>query len=318
MKRSFLCLIAWLLFAAPSVAAESPCGAVLCLTDLSTEEARRVVAMVDTGRTEHPEAFLGLARIRASIPDLEAASRGRHAVVGPSIVGLGEGATAAILERLVLTDDGSTILSPTALAAWELGLIDSLGRIRDPRAAGVLDAVCRSPHVEPEVLRVAASALGRLETDSAAVTLVEASHATGDRGRAVLAGMGHCRRLVVARRLAEALPEQHEFDAHRDVARSLATVANSLVWRAELVTHPDEGEEIRSIATRALLFDFITRDEAERSTLVKALMVVDDPETNRLIDSQRASADPELLEALDDLQERLENNPVSRLDTPKR
>ncbi|MEN8163988.1 MAG: hypothetical protein ABFS37_07660, partial [Acidobacteriota bacterium] len=285
-------------------------------SELSADEAQRVNDLVADGRVGHAIAFEGVALVRASVPGLDAAKRGRLAVVGPAFTGLGDGAVPAILERIVLADPGQETWTPSARAAWRIGLLDALGKLRDPRGAAVLEAVCRSPQVEPQTLRVASAALGRLETDSAAAVLVELSREPGKRGRAVTAGMGHCRRIPVVRRLVEALREQRDAATHRDVARSLATAASAPVWRAGLARHPEEGREIRSLAARALFEDFVASSDDERKTLVTALLVVDHPTTPGLIDRARTNAGPELSAALDHLARRLEFNPVSRFANP--
>ncbi len=316
MKRFLLSLVVFLLLATTPANADAPCGVVLCLSEFSADEAQRVTDLVAAGRAEHAIAFEGLARVRATVPELDAAKHGRFALVGPSISGLGDGTVPAIIERLVLADLGPETLTPSARAAWRIGLLDAIGKLRDPRGAAVLEAVCRSPKVEPETLRVASAALGRLETDSAAEVLVELSPEPGARGRAVLAGMGHCRRLPVVRRLVEALPEQRDAATHRDVARSLATAASAPVWRAGLVRHPKEGQEIRSLAVRVLFNEYVARSDNERKALVTALLVVDHPAIAGLIEQERAKADPELSAALDHLARRLESNPVSRFANP--
>jgi hypothetical protein len=316
MKNSVILSVVVLTSAASLAQSGEPCGALLCRTDLSAELAQRVLDIVADARTEDGSTFDAVARVRASVPELDASKRGRVAIVGPGLTKTGEGAVPAILERVVLADPGSETLSGSALTAWRIGLLEALGRLRDPRSAAVLEAVCRSPELEPQLLAAAAAALGRLETDAAAAVLVELSHTPGERGRAVLAGMGHCRRLAVVRRVAEALPEQRDAASHRAVVRSLATAASAPVWRAGLVRHPEEGAEIRALAAGALLHDFVGRSAAERGRIVTALLVVDEPSTQGRINDARSLADPGLLADLDHLARRLQANPVSRMSTP--
>jgi hypothetical protein len=136
------------------------------------------------------------------------------------------------------------------------------------------------------------------------------------RGRAILAGMGHCRRLVVAHRLADALHEPSGGESIRAVAQSLATAASAPVWRAGLVIHHEEGAEIRRIAAHALLERFVIGNDGDRRELTTALLVVDEPMTFSLLAGHRSNASPELLWALDHLAKRLESNPVARFSTP--
>ena len=88
------------------------------------------------------------------------------------------------------------------------------------------------------------------------------------------------------------------------------------MWRAGLVTHPEEGAEIRRIAVYALVERFVISNEHDRRELTTALLVVDEPITFSLIAGHRSNASPELLWALDHLTKRLESNPVARFSTP--
>ena len=317
MKRLWMAAALIAAMGAGLASAAPRCGAVLCPTDLSVEQLQQVIEIIDEGRSRAPEAFDRLAAVRAALPAADAARHGRYAVIGPALASLGDGALPALVERVVVDDPGPEKLEGTALMAWRMGLVEAIGKQRDQRAAAVLEAVCRHQGAEPELLTTAAGALGKLESDEAAQVLVELSEQRGRRGRAVLAGMGHCRRLAVARRLAEALAEADDHEALRSIARSLATAANGPVWRAGLVKHPAEGPELRQIATRALLASFVEGDDLARRELTTALLVVDDPLALTLIADERASAPPEIVGALDHLAARLASNPVSRMKVAK-
>jgi len=300
----------------PCVLAETPCGVVLCPSDLAVDDAQRLVSLIDDARASNPVVFEQVVALRAALPEIDAAKRGRFAVLGPALAGLGAEALPAFLERLFLADPGPDGLTASAWMAWRLSLIEAVGRLRDDRAAAALEGICRHPAVDTDVLTVAAGALGKLETDAVAAVLVELSRGDDARGRAILAGMGHCRRLVVAHRLAAALLEPSDGESIRAVARSLATAASAPVWRAGLVTHPEEGAEIRRIAAQALVERYVIGNERDRRELTTALLVVDEPMTFSLIAGYRSNASPELLRALDRLTKRLESNPVARFSTP--
>lgn len=293
------------------------CGELLCLTDLSGDEARAIAELVAEARVDFPSAFDGVASVCERVPDMDARKHGRLALVGPPLGSMGNGAVPAIIDRLVLTPSESEAWTASARTAWRIGLVDALGRFRDPRAEMVLGAICRSSDISPKVLEAASAALGRLETDTAASTLLKLSSQPGERGVAVLAGMGHCRRSDIAARLAEALPEQRNPVDHRRVARALATVASGPIWRAGMTEHPDEGPVVRQLATQALFEAWLTRSEAERPGLVTAMLVVDDPSLSGLIALRREGADPGLARALHDLERRLASSPVSRMKVPR-
>ena len=189
-----LCLptVVAVVLGAALVLAETPCGVVLCPSDLAVDDAQRLVSLVDNVRMENPMVFEQVAELRAALPEIDAAKRGRFAVLGPALAGLGADALPVFLDRLVLADPGPNGLTPSAWTVWRLSLIEAVGRLRDDRAAAVLETICRHPAVETNVLTVAAGALGKLETDAVAAVLVELSRDDDARGRAILAGMGHC------------------------------------------------------------------------------------------------------------------------------
>jgi len=303
-------------FAAASVVADEPCGAVLCPSDLSVEDRLAVHTLVAESRVSEPEAFSRVAAVWRALPAADASTRGRLAAMSPALAAIGREALPALLERLVLADPGRGELTRSAWLAWRIGLIDAVGRLRDQRASAVLEALLARTELESEVRRAAAAALARLETDEAATVLVELSRLDGEAGLAVLAGMGHCRRVEVAKRLAEALGAAQSFEETHTVARSLATAASGPVWRAGLVRHPEEGDALRRIAATALIDAFMGGDEDRQRVLTTALLVVDEPGAMRRIAEEREHASGERAAALDVLAGRLAANPVSRMATP--
>src|SRR5690606_10282080 len=97
------------------------------------------------------------------------------------------------------------------------------------------------------------------------------------REEAILAGMGACHRVAVARALADVLAKHPEGERAKVVARSLGRVGNAWAWK----TLPDRSEETssRRIAAEALVGAYVHYRSEAREAAAKALLVIDAPET---------------------------------------
>src|SRR5690606_6309435 len=102
------------------------------------------------------------------------------------------------------------------------------------------------------------------------------------------AGMGECRHLRVVEELARRLRDAPDDDMARAAARSLGRAGNAWAWRT-ISDHRDEAR-IRETAARALVDAYVNRDGEARDAASNALMVVDAPETARIIEAARQAA----------------------------
>jgi len=213
-------------------------------------------------------------------------------------------------------EGGRGSLTDTAWLAWRLNLLEAVGGLRDPRATSVLEAIVASPEQDFLLVRAAATALGKLNHDAAAMKLIAASR-LGAPGRrlAVLAGMGHCRRTPVARRLAEALRAVRgrpgEERAVKHLARALGDVGNAWAWQTPEVQASGDESAVRGVAAEALVEAYRdTENVASRRLLTKAILVVDDPTTRGRIAAAREGANASQRAALDELERRVDRNPL--------
>jgi len=163
-----------------------------------------------------------------------------------------------------------------------------------------------------DLIKVTSESLGRLGDDAAAQQLIALAKQQGPKQKAVLAGMGECRRLSVAQALASA--SQGSFGAldeegARLVAKALGQVGSAWAWK---LPSPYQSEEAatRAAAAKALIDLFVARDDSARSTVTAAVLMVDDPATPQLIAQARQGASPALTAALDALAQRFAKNPV--------
>jgi len=287
--------------------AASANGLVLPSSAFSSEDKEALVASVEKARAESLKAFQSVETIVRQMPSLDAKKRGRYAPITQTMRLLGKDLLFPALEVLALRAP-SVEMNASAALSLKMGLIESVGELKDARAVPVLKAILQSAQAEKEVYRSAGEALGRMGTDEAAATLISLSRGTSTRAQAVLSGMGTCRRLDVVQRLAQSLEGQSNTVSAVSVIKSLGEVGNSWAWRLE----PSRASEtqVRNSAAQALVQAFVKGDSTVRQAASNALMVIDAPATLQYVQVATMNVDARTKEDLQRLQKRFENNPV--------
>jgi HEAT repeat protein len=317
MIRSLLTLALLL----PSLALAAAPGTPL---PLSPAQRKELAAQIATARERSPRAFEAVDALFAELPKLDAQKRGRILPVGPMLKPLGADAVMPLIHELAFRDRSQSFaeLPPSAVKAWRIGALEALGVQRDVRARPVLEAALRAPAGEdPQVVRAAAEALGRLGDDAAVQTLLHLAQPGMPHQAAVLAGMGSCRRSETTGRLmielmAEKLPEPAQ---GRALVRALSDAGNAWAWQTPAVRkYATEEREVRSKAAYALIWAYVRYEDDVRQEAFNALRVVDSPDTAAQMAEVRKSAvllrglaeTPAIYAALDELAKRLESNPA--------
>lgn len=265
-------------------------------------------ADVARARALDASAFVNVSAIVGGASSAHAAARGHRAPIARVLAKLG---TAATLPMLELVAEGAPKGVPAAMApVVRRDLIEALGLVGlqgDVRALPVLVPLLSEPGEDAESTRTTAEAVARIGTPEAASALVGAlAGATPDRARALVAGMGECRRIVVTEAIARRLAGSPPDAMARAAARSLGRAGNAWAWKA--LADRSEETRIRETAARALVDAFV-RLESSRDATSNALMVVDASVTPALIADARKTAAPAAQTALDGLATRFANNP---------
>lgn len=289
--------------AAAGAAGAEPPSTVVRIPANAKVELRREVTHA---RAADARPFVTVQGIVTSAEAAHARARGRRAPIALYLAKLGPSALMPMLEMLAL--DAPRGVSAKAAPAIRRDLVEAVGLLRDPRALPVLSAILDDASVDEDTTRTAAEAVARLGTEEAATRIIGALDAsTGDRARAILGGMGECRRARVADAIAARLRAAGDDATARVAARSLGRAGNAWAWK----TAADRTEEprVREIAARALVAAFVVRDGEARTAADHALMVVDAPQTPALIQEAKKGASAETAKALDDLAARFANNP---------
>lgn len=300
--------LALLAMSAPASAA----GAGLDPNELTPATRATLKAEIARARVETPELFKAVADIASRAREIEASGRARGIPLTLHFKPLGHRALYPLLEELAFDSHAPKDLPPVAASALRLGLIESVGTIRDARAVPVIAKILELSR-DDRTTRSAAEALARIGTDDAMDILVAgATKARADgaaaRERAILVGMHDARREAAARFLAKRLRDAADDETARVLAKSLGGVGNAWAWST--LSDQREARATRAVAAEALVDAFVRFRGEAREQAAKALLVVDDASTPSLIAIARRSASGELAADLDRLERRLATNPT--------
>jgi len=288
--------------AAQACAAEQ--GAVIPLSALAEADRQALVAGIEQARSEDPGRFGGVRQTLHMLLEIRVRS-----IVGSDHVTrrveFGRDDLFSLLELIAVRGPERGDLRDGQWLDVQGWLIGSVGRLRDPRALPVLEAVLRSEEVDPALLLGAAAAIARLESDEAAdllLSILDDPSEPKARRDAVLRGIGFCGRARVALRLADLLAQAPEPETACAIVDSLGQVGNFGLWATQGRPN-DEEKVVRTVAAEAALRAFLAYDEEEVRTRAKgALMLVGDLSMLSLIETQQRSVTaPEDLAALEKL-----------------
>ncbi len=238
-----------------SSAAPSDPAAGVSPSVLVTPAARSALqAKVDLARMATPALFDTLRAIRADVPNLERQRRGNHALVGRILANLGKDALLPMLDMLVFREAEERALEPNARVAWRAGLIEAIGKLRDPFALPYIGALLDGPETEPHLVFAAAQALARHGGDESTDKLVLRSAQPDPKRVSIVKALGECRREKAARAIVAVL-ESNTADPllSKTAVDALGMVGSSWAWAVPEVAKNGEGDRTREVAARALI-----------------------------------------------------------------
>lgn len=268
------------------------------LADLRVDVAR--------ARAVDPGSFIAVSNIVARAPESAKRARNFKANTAREIARLGPNAVMPALELLAV--DPPHGLPAASVPIVRRDLVEAVGLLRDARGLPVLSTILDGQDEDAETLRTTAEAIARIGTDEAADKLVATlQSANVERGRAVVAGMGECRRVRVVDAIAARLRATNDDLTVRAASRAIGRAGNAWAWQAA----GDRSEEtaIRETAARALVETFVRQQGEARDAASNALMVVDAPITPSLIAAAKSGASPDTVQALERLAARFARNP---------
>lgn len=289
-------------------------GVMLAPSSLDAKARTALELAIKHDKSKNASAFSEVAKARAELADLDAQKRGRLAALTPRLKALGPQAVLAMLNELAFDAKPKGALTDTAWQAWRLGLLEASSMLRDPRSEPVYAAVLDGAESDAALVKAASEALARLSTDTAAAKLVALSKKTGSKQLAIVTGMGHCRRAVVAERLATMLGGASDADTVSGLARALGDVGSAWAWKTPTVQQAAPGEEAKTrlAAAKALVDAYATAPTAARGMLMKAVLVVDHPQTGALVASAKKGASASGQKLLDELLAKFQASPLHK------
>jgi len=254
-------------------------------------------AELAAARARDPAAFARVAAARRRLA--EGAPGGRRAAV--TTLALRRQGAAEIWPLIAAVEEATAAPATAGTEVEvELGLVEALGAVRDPRARPALEGWLARHRGDARRTRAGAAALGRIGDDAAVAALLDLAAREPD-DLALLAGLGECRRLAVAEHLARQLAAGPDPARARVVVRALRDVAAARVWQTPAVRASGEGDAVRSLAVDALLAAAVSAAPPLREDLAQALVAVDHPATAARLAAARAEGDGPARAALDAL-----------------
>lgn len=289
---------------APAPASAQTVAVVQRLPEATAAQLRRDVKQA---READARPFIVTTDIVRNAHAADQLARARKAPIALQLARLGPPGLLPMLEILA---EGPPKTMTEGVQEIRRDLIEAVGLLRQPRSLAVLGAILDDPTEEEETTTIAAEAVARLGTDEAATRVLRALDAATHpvRARAILAGIGECRRLRVADALAARLRSASDPATARITARSLGRAGNAWAWKT--IADRSEESRVRESAARALVEAFVRQNGEARTAADNALMVVDDPHTPALIADAKRGASAETVKALDALAARFANNPA--------
>jgi hypothetical protein len=312
MKKRLLSSLAFAVLSPLAQARDQ--GAGIALDQLPASTQTYIMESLRASRGAHPDAHAALEALAVELPSADATKRGRFVPTGRSFMALAKVTPWPLVEALTTVDHRQAAWTDTAETAWMVGLLESLGKVADPKLAPVYEAILQQGSSDRHVLRAAAFARARLSDKAGATFLMEVVRRAGPMREGVIAGLGQCRRADMAHFLAQLAATETDREVVASVIDALSDIGNAWVWP---VLHPaarGDEVEVRSVAATALVKLVASPDFRIAELATNAALVVDSPDTAQLIVAQRV-ASPGAAEALNRLEGRL-NRRI--LETPIR
>jgi hypothetical protein len=283
-------------------------GVALPTRSLKSKERASLKTDIAKAKAANPAIFKKVAEAPKLAVERDENKRGRAATIVQPLASLGKDALFPMLEMLAVDAQPRGKMSESSWLTLRTGLIEAVGLIRDQRAKPVLNAILDRDN-DPEIIRASAEALARIGDDASAKKLAALALGQSAKRLPVISAIGECRRTVAADALAKLVGTPDEAEAQA-VIKSLGTVGNAWAWQTSEISQSGEGDQVRAIASRALMQAFVTYTGYARTKAQTALLIVADPSTPSMIASARQGASPELASALDELAKRFAENPV--------
>jgi hypothetical protein len=269
------------------------------------EAARKALAQdIAAAKTTAPQVFAAVRNVQGVHREVYKHYRRPAPEPERELRALGPAALLPMIEALAFDAPPRDELTDAEWTALTVGMVQSVGLLRDARSGPVLRAVFDAA-THPQVQRAAAKAMGRLCTDAELAVLVKQSSTNTVESKRISAieGLGECKRIESAKHLSSLLAAKPDDATAEVIAAALGAVGSSWAWKAMGPQAEPTGIAVREVAATALVGGF-ARHAAPRLRFEKSLQLVEWAQTPNLITKARATADATTREALDGLAQR--------------
>lgn len=259
---------------------------------LSATARQSLASQVRVDRARRPAAYQRVATLHGLDPRTYRASRAGRPTVSRELRAMGPDALLPMLDVLAVSGFPRA-LSDDERAALELGVLEAVGELRDRRAAPALRAAF--DHARSDDTRnAAARALGRLGGDDELAMLRR--ELTGAHAHAAIVGLGACERPEALQSLLDALSTSRDDDTTAAAATALSSHGSTWAQASR-----GARDTTSSRVADALVRAFVRSRGDARDAVQIAILATGAPDTVRIIDAARATADADTQRALDRL-----------------
>jgi hypothetical protein len=262
-------------------------GIVMAPSALAPEARSQLEQQIQAAKAANPAVFAAVKNLKGHRYENYKNNRNPYPTVARELRGLGAAALMPMLEALAVQQPVRGSLTDAEWDALTLGMLDSVGMIRDSRARPVLLAAFEAQGLRPKVLAAAGRALGRLGGDAELALLVKHAKDGDPLAPFAVGGLGWMRRVESAKHLAALLGSTKDAKLAAAAAQALGTVGSSWAWRALGEKRAAEGLEVRKICAEALAPSFVKSKGDARTRSAESLLMIEHPATVDLLRAAR-------------------------------
>jgi hypothetical protein len=291
------------LVAATTTIASSAAADGLAASPADVPAAQRTAlkTQIDAYRQSNPEAFDAITNLQGIRPEVYGRFRNPIPLVGRELRRKGKTVLLPMLDALVFQAPNMP-LSARERRALEVGMLEAVGSLRDARSSAPLAAVFKrhgdaAVSHRAAVSTAAARALGQLCDAPALATL---QGGLGDARRAAaIEGLGQCRRLEAAQRLAAELDAASNAAEATRIADALGKLGSSWAWQAKGKSARATGLKVREVVSSALVRNLGRHVGTARKASLRGLSMASHPDIATIAQRHRGSLDRSAAQQLD-------------------
>ncbi len=262
-------------------------GIVMAPSALAPEARVKLEQQIQAAKAANPAVFEAVKNLKGHRFEYYKNNRNPYPTVARELRALGPAALMPMLEALAVNQPERGSLTNAEWDALALGMLDTVGMIRDSRARPVLLAAFEAQGLRPKVLSAAGRALGRLGGDAELALLVKHAKDGDPLAPYAVGGLGWMRRVESAKHLAALLGSTKDAKLAAAAAEALGTVGSSWAWRALGKQRAAEGLEVRKICAEALAPSFVRSKGDVRTRSAESLLMLEHPATVDLLRAAR-------------------------------